>query len=137
MILHDSTDDLATGIDLAPIIDMVFLLLIFFLAATTFQQTERELKIALPEASAAAPISAALREIIINVDSTGGVVVSGRSLDDAALSELLRLALDANKGQKVSIRADRAAMYASVAHVLDLCKHAGITEPFLDTIPTR
>jgi biopolymer transport protein ExbD len=46
------------SIELTPVIDMVFLLLIFFLVATTFQQSEREMQIALPEAEAAGPISA-------------------------------------------------------------------------------
>ncbi|MBK8269579.1 MAG: biopolymer transporter ExbD [Planctomycetes bacterium] len=58
-------------VDLTPVIDMVFMLLIFFLVATTFQQAEREMKIALPHASAAGPISLSLREIVVNVDATG------------------------------------------------------------------
>ena len=57
--------DTDTSIELTPMIDMVFLLLIFFLVATTFQQTEREMKIALPMASSAGPISSALRELIV------------------------------------------------------------------------
>ncbi len=68
-------------IDLTPIIDMVFLLLNFILVATTLHQTEREMKIALPAASSAGPISTALREIIINVDQEGSIIISGKTIE--------------------------------------------------------
>ena len=58
MFIKSQQSDSAVSIDLTPIIDMVFLLLIFFLVATTFHQTEREMQIALPTAAAAGPISA-------------------------------------------------------------------------------
>ena len=79
----------SVSIELTPIIDMVFLLLIFFLVATTFPQTEREMQIALPEASAAGPISTVLREIIINVDDQGQIFVSGSRIDAGDLGVLL------------------------------------------------
>lgn len=122
-------------LDLTPVIDMVFLLLIFFLAVTTFRQAETELDIALPQAQAAGPISAALREIVVNVHADGSTVVAGRTLDGAALDRLLRDAVAANPEQKVSVRGDRAAPYAEIARVLDVCKGAGITTPFLETVP--
>ena len=56
MIRNPDTDGGPT-IELTPIIDMVFLLLIFFLVATTFHQSEREMQIALPTAASAGPIS--------------------------------------------------------------------------------
>lgn len=127
----------APSLDLTPIIDMVFLLLIFFLVATTFQQTEREMKIALPVASAAGPISSMLREIIINVDEQGRFVINGRETSDTALAELLSAAMTRNPEQKVSVRGDRHCPYAHIARALDLCKSAGFQQPFLDTIPAN
>ena len=50
-------------VDLTPVIDVVFLLLIFFLVATTFHQSEREMEITLPETVSGGPISMALREL--------------------------------------------------------------------------
>lgn len=135
MILKSDTSDLGVQVDLTPIIDMVFLLLIFFLVATTFQQSEREMKIALPESSAAGPISTALREIVVNIDDRGGVTVGGQAMTDAALAAMVRSAVTANAQQKVSVRGDRSTLYANVARVLDLCKGAGVTEPYLETTP--
>ena len=77
------------SIELTPIIDMVFLLLIFFLVATTFHQTEREMQVALPAAISAGPISATLREIIINVDAEGRIRT--RPVPSFPLSECSRL----------------------------------------------
>ena len=128
--------DAGTQIELAPIIDMVFLLLIFFLVATTFHQTEREMQIALPEASAAGPISTALREIIINVDAQGDIILSGRKMAPEDLQTVIHEAVATNPDQKVTVRGDRNATYAHIVRVLDICKGSGIQEPFLDTMAT-
>jgi len=122
------------SIELTPLIDMVFLLLIFFLVATTFRQEEREMQIALPFASSSAPISTMLRELIINVDAEGTVIVAGRQLDDAGLQSLVTEAVAGNPEQKVTVRGDRATAYAHVVRVLDVCKTSGIQEPYLDTV---
>ncbi len=122
------------AIDMTPIIDMVFLLLIFFLIATTFQQTEREMRIALPFAASAGPLSTALRELVVNVDEQGGIVVSGRTMSSRELDELVREAVRNNPAQKVTIRGDRRCAYGPIVAVLDVCKNAGVQEPYLDTI---
>ena len=127
--------DAEPSVELTPIIDMVFLLLIFFLVATTYQQAERETRIALPEAEAGGPISSVLREIVINVDETGAIVVGGQSTALEELRALVERAVETNPDQKVSVRGDRDAPYGSVARVLDVCKAAGIDQPFLDSVP--
>lgn len=137
LIKSESEQDSGPTVELTPVIDMVFLLLIFFLVATTFQQTEREMQIALPEAEAAGPISTSLREIIINVDADGTIVVAGGESSLEELRELLADAVERNPSQKVSVRGDRGATYGMMARVLDVCKAAGIAQPFLDTVPIR
>lgn len=135
MLLQPTAARDEIGFDFTPIIDVVFNLLIFFLVATSFQQVERESKIALPRTSSAAPISASLREIVINVDRDGTMIVNGRPMEDDALTTLLGAALAANPNQKVNVRGDRATAYQNVAHALDLCKRSGITEPYLESTP--
>ena len=124
------------SIEMTPMIDMVFLLLIFFLVATTFHQSEREMQIALPFASSSGPISVSLREIIINVRDEGEIVVAGRTITEEDLGGLIREAIAINPEQKVTIRGDRNARYAYIAAVLDVCKQSGVQEPYLDTVPT-
>jgi len=128
-------EDAAPGIDLTPVIDMVFLLLIFFLVATTFHQTEREMEVALPVARSGGPITAQLREIVVNVAADGSVVVSGRTVSIEELEALIRGALEQNGERKVSVRGDARAAYQSVVAALDACRRAGVEEPWLDTLP--
>ncbi len=133
MLLKSDKTQQSVSIDMTPMIDMVFLLLIFFLVATRFHQEEREMQIALPEAKAAGPISMALREIIINVDADGQIIVGGRVIEAQALRAMVEEAVQANPEQKVSVRGDRATPYSNVVRVLDVCKASGIQQPYLDT----
>lgn len=137
MLIKGKAAPASPHIEMTPIIDMVFLLLIFFLVTTTFHQLEREMQIALPEAESGVPISVALKELIVNVDGDGAVVVSGRALSLDDLRVLLGGALEQNPSQKVTVRADKGASYGVVARVLDVCKASGVDEPFLDTVPLQ
>ena len=124
------------SVEMTPMIDMVFLLLIFFLVATTFHQTEREMQIALPVANSAAPISAMLQELIVNVDVDGKIIVGGRNVEPDMLRSMVTEAVKVNPEQKVTVRGDRRTAYANIVTVLDICKGAGIQEPYLDTVVT-
>ncbi|MCG8405313.1 MAG: biopolymer transporter ExbD [Phycisphaerales bacterium] len=134
MLIKSQEMKSGVSIELTPMIDMVFLLLIFFLVATTFHQAEREMKIALPEAQAAMPISATLREFIINVDAEGRIMVSGQWIEPETLRSMVTNAVKDNPEQKVTVRGDRDSSYANIVRVLDICKGSGIQEPYLDTV---
>lgn len=135
MLLKSSDSSLRTvSIELTPLVDMVFLLLIFFLVATTFHQTEREMQIALPFASSATPISMSLREIIINVNREGQIILAGQVTAAEDLQRLVGDAVQANPEQKVTLRGDRGTAYVNIVRVLDICKLAGIQQPYLDTV---
>ena len=134
MIRSGEAQDRDVTLEMTPLIDIVFLLLIFFLVATTFHQTEREMQIALPHAAFSGPISTALREIIINVDAEGAIIVSGRTIEPGVLRAIVENAIEANPDQKVTLRGDRDTAYANIVRVLDVCKSAGVQEPYLDTV---
>lgn len=124
-------------IDFVPMVDVLFNLLIFFLLATSMAQAEREMSIALPHAAASGPISAAMREIIININANGSIIVAGKMLTQDELAATIRSAVSGNPDQKVSVRGDRATAYANVATVLDICKGTGVQQPYLETIPMQ
>ena len=134
-MIQVNDQDTAVSIDLTPIIDMVFLLLIFFLVATTFHQTEREMQIALPAASSAGPISTTLRELIINVDQDGSIIISGKTIDPEDLQIIISDAVALNPEQKITVRGDQNTAYSNIIRVLDICKGSGVQEPYLDTVP--
>src|SRR5688572_17948704 len=94
-------------LDFVPMVDVLFNLLIFFLLATSLQQAEREMQIALPQSRAAGPMTAALKEIILNVTADGRVIIAGTQIPEDSLSDMLKTAVVANPAQKVSVRGDR------------------------------
>lgn len=134
MLVKDKELESAIHLDFVPMVDVLFNLLIFFLLATTIAQVEREMQIALPFASSAGPISAALREIVVNVDGDGRILLSGRAVEPDDLRRTIAAAVQANPQQKVSVRGDRRTPYANVVRVLDVCKAAGVQQPYLDTV---
>lgn len=134
MFLKDADVEAGIHLDFVPMVDVLFNLLIFFLLATTIAQVEREMNIALPFASHAGPISSAMRELVINLDAEGQIVLSGRKVALEDLRQIIQQAVQVNPEQKVIVRADRALPYGTVVSVLDACKGAGIQEPYLDTL---
>lgn len=129
--------DSGAALEMTPMIDIVFLLLTFFLVASTFKQAEREINIALPEASAAAPLTAGFREIVINVNAQGGFIVGGQSISAPDLREMITSSVEINPEQKVTIRGDRNVAYEHIVTALDICKGSGVAQPFLDTVIQR
>lgn len=116
------------SLSITPLIDVVFLLLIFFLVATRFAEEEREIEIELPTASQALPLTAEPRELFINIDRAGRYFIEGEFRHVEAVEQLLRQAAANNPlTQTVIIRADRTADWQHVLTALDLCKKTGIT----------
>jgi biopolymer transport protein ExbD len=116
-------------LNLTPMIDVVFLLLIFFLVATKFEEQERELNVVLPQASEAMPLTAKPKELFVNIDREGRYVVNGQQQNDAALLATLQQAAASNPGrQTVIIRADKRCVWQYVVNVMNLCNKARIRD---------
>ena len=76
------------GIQLAPLVDVLLLLLIFFLMTWNAARNENELDVKIPKASAAKEKSAPIGDVVINVKSDGNVVVNRRNLNTNELTDL-------------------------------------------------
>ena len=108
---------------LTPVIDVVFLLLIFFLVATRFDQEEREISTRLAEVTKAQPMAMEPNEVIVNVSAKGEYIVIGETLDEPTLAAFLHdLAMKNPSTQTVQIRVDRAAQFQFPARVMGLCE---------------
>ena len=116
----------AVGFQLAPMIDIVFLLLCFFVTSQVFTVWEAEIDITIPTATTSQVEQRLPGEIILNVFKNGEVVVSGRKLADAELAGLLSRLSKLFSGQPVLIRADKEAAFEHVVRILDLCKQNDI-----------
>src|SRR2546421_12634978 len=115
------------GIQLAPLVDVLLLLLIFFLLTWNAARNENELDVRVPKASAAKEKSAPIGDVIVNVKADGNVVVNRRTLSAAELTELLKGLVQLNSEQAVVIRGDEAGTYKNIISVLNICTEAGIT----------
>ena len=115
------------GIQLAPLVDVLLLLLIFFLLTWNAARTENELDVKVPKASAAKEKSAPIGDVIVNVKADGNVVVNRRTLTSPELQELLKGMVQLNPDQAVVIRGDEGGAYKNIVEVLNICTEAGIT----------
>ncbi len=115
------------NLTLTPLIDVVFLLLIFFLVATKFADEEREMDVLLPDASEAQPRTSKPRETIVNIDQNGEYFVSGQKLSLAELERALNAVRVNNPGRaSVILRADRRCKVEFLVAAMNACNKAKI-----------
>jgi len=111
---------------MTPMIDVVFLLLCFFVSSQIFAQWETEIDITLPTARTGEVPQRLPGEIIVNILASGEVIVNGRSLDSEQLGSMLSRVVTLFPGQPVLLRADKTTAYEHVIRVLDLCRQSDI-----------
>ena len=122
---------------LTSMLDVIFLLLCFFVTASVFSQWESEISISLPSASSSETPSRLPGEVILNVARDGSVTVNAKKLTLSDLGERLRKVADFYPGQPVVIRADRDTSYDSLVKVLDTCRVAGVWNFSLATVEEK
>ena len=115
-------------LSMTPLIDVVFLLLIFFLVATRLSQEDQELDIPLPSAANAMPMTVEPQELVVNIDEKGAIFVNSKYLQENEFEDLLRNSVVNNPvGQSVIIRADRSVKLQAPINVIDICLKLGAT----------
>src|SRR6195256_2504743 len=112
------------GIQLAPLVDVLLLLLIFFLMTWNAARNENELDVKVPKASSAKEKTAPIGDVVVNVKADGNVVVNRRTLSSAELTDLLKSLVKLNPDQAVIIRGDEAGAYKNIIGVLNICTEA-------------
>lgn len=125
-IRHDEGEE-DFVLNLVPMIDMVFQLLIFYMLATTFIVIEKDLDVDLPEAVAGESEDAVPDELVINLLKDGRMTVSGTELDETGLKAAIDRAAQRNKETPVTIRGDKEVTHGRIVHVMDACGVAGLT----------
>ncbi|WP_444998311.1 ExbD/TolR family protein [Aliikangiella sp. IMCC44359] len=116
------------AVNLTPLIDVVFLLLIFFMVSTSFTR-ETQIKLELPKADVE-KLKADPKIIEISIDKEGRMFVNGKSLVNAQVETLKKAIipmLAENKNIPVVISADANAAYQSVVTAMDATSQLGIT----------
>lgn len=129
----DRNDEL--DLNLTPLIDVVFLLLIFFMVSTTFEKTAR-LKVDLPEASAQATQQPE-QKILLGIDVKGRYYINDRQLVNTQINTL-KIALTKvagdNKEMPVILRADAKTPHQAVVTAMDAASQVGLTRLSISTL---
>lgn len=114
------------SIQLAPMIDILLLLLSFFIINYQFSKSETELNVSVPTAQEGAEPERVRGEIIINIVADGGIRVEGLAVDRQQLFDKLSAIAKQFENQPVRIRGDGAVAYQRIVEIIDTCQKAGI-----------
>lgn len=122
----------AIGFQLAPMLDVVFLLLIFFVVTQKFILNEQDLKVKVPTApKSTEEASRAIDEIIINAREENGeliVTIDREIFTLDKLSAMLKRMVAVNPNQPVRIRGDAEMRWQKVTDVITVCTQAGVSQ---------
>ena len=114
------------GFQLAPMIDIVFLLLIFFIVTWQFSRSEMDLKVSVPTSTEGEDRRRSLNEIIINVRETGEMVIDGQVLTEEEVLAKLTIIARINDNQPFRLRGDGVAECQTMVSVISIVERAGI-----------
>ncbi len=115
-------------LNLTPMIDIVFLLIIFFMVGTKFSELERKIGLQVPEVSRAGALTPAPEKRVVNVYQDGRVELDREPVTLEELTLRLAAARSQYEGLGVLVRGDAQSQLQRVADVFSACKQAGIGE---------
>ena len=122
MQLRKKPGKLQVGIDIAPLVDVVFLLVIFFAVSTTFLESSG-LKLQLPESSATTERE--VREIAVYLSVDGELVFDDEPVSHEELRDGLVASLEETDRKVVVLRADTGTPHGKVVEIMDLIRESG------------
>lgn len=134
MPLKTHVDETPT-LNMTPMIDVVFLLLIFFLLGTKFTELERKIGLEVPKVTDAGVLTAAPERKVVNVYRDGAITLDKRPVTLAELESQLAAARSQYSDLGVLVRGDAQGNFQHVAEVLNACKQAGIQELGISVLP--
>jgi len=135
MNLRPGHKEESVEVNLTPLIDVVFLLLIFFMVSTTFDRHAR-LKVSLPESSAKAT-QQQVEPLVLSIDASGNYFINDRQVINKQL-DTLKAALKKTVGDDLDIalvlRADANTPHQSVVRAMDAASQLGLTKLSIATV---
>lgn len=122
------------GFQLAPMIDMTFLLLIFFMLTSTVTNLKVKQDVKVPVAPSAVVPKDASQRLLINIDAKGGLFLGDQPIAEKALAAELNRQLKDNQRLQLYVRADRAVEAKRIKAVVRLATEAGAVKVILATL---
>jgi biopolymer transport protein ExbD len=115
-------------INITSLVDVMFILIIFFLVTTTYKNLEMDYQVRLPDESEGKPLTQTEPVIVVIVRKSNTYLMMGKPVTIEEIQVLVKDAVRQNPGRKVLIRADQEALHGYVARAVAACRHAGIAE---------
>jgi len=125
----------SASFNLTPLIDVVFLLLIFFMLTTTFVNLENRVKVNLPSGDFAAAESS--ENIIVTITENNTIYLNGKLIDPLKLSESVAEKIKEEPEGTVILEADKNVLHGKVIRVMDLLKKGGAERIAIATQPAE
>jgi biopolymer transport protein ExbD len=120
---------------LAPMLDMMFLLLIFFATTSTFRAEEQQIDVDVPAAQTATAVEPTRTEVVVNILDNGAIKVGATLYTPEELQGMLEaLIREVDPNTVVTLRGDKNTNYATIISVLDAVRAAGVESTKLATI---
>ena len=111
---------------IAPFVDILLFLLVFFIMSWNFSRTEAELDVKVPAAREGQESKRPVGEVILNVKRDGSVVMNRRTMSAQELEETLARIAKLYPDQAVILRGDQDVNYKYIVNALDVCRAANI-----------
>lgn len=116
------------SLNLTSMVDVLFLLIIFFMVGAQFTDQERNIDLQVPQVSEAGAMTSAPEKRVVNVDRAGRISLDRREVTLTELTTQLAAARREYAGLGVIVRGDGNGQFQNVADVLGACRQAGIED---------
>jgi biopolymer transport protein ExbD len=114
------------GFQIAPMVDVLLVLLCFFILTWNFARKEMELDVKVPTAEHGGEPALDVNQTVLNLKADGSLVMNTRPVSYEELGEKMEALAKINKDYAIILRGDENVPYRYVARVLDVCRGAGI-----------
>jgi biopolymer transport protein ExbD len=114
------------GFQIAPMVDILLVLLVFFIVTWNFALSENELDVKIPTASEAKEAQPYVGQVVVNVKADGTIVFNRKPLAPQELRAKLEQLSKLYPEQAVILRGDQRVNYKYIVDVLDICRTANI-----------
>ena len=114
-------------INISSMLDVMFILIIFFLVTTTFKEEEIDHMVNLPVAAKNQSLTQSTGNLIkINIRKSGAYVLMGKQVTEEQISDWMSTEVEKKPDIKVLIRSDQDAKHLYLANVMSICRHVGV-----------
>lgn len=121
-------------VPLAPMMDILFLLLVFFVTTSSFRAEESAIDVGLPTAETGQDLKTISTEVVVNITNDGRIIIANRTMDLPQMRTLLSDLIETWPNERVIIRGDKKVTYEQLIEVVDAARAVGVNNIHFATV---